>query len=80
MDHEHSYIFQQVACETLGPWGESSFCFVKELGRRLAECTDEPQAGYFLRQHLSIAIACGNSVSLLGSVPSTPNLELSSYL
>ena len=68
--------FHPVACDILGSWGGSPFLLLKELGRCLAEHTDKPQAGYFLCQHFSIAIACGNSVSLMGSIQSTPNLEL----
>ena len=79
-DLEDSYIFEPVACETLGSWGKLSFLFLKELDRRLAEHTDEPRAGYFFCQRLSIAIAHGNSGSLMESVPSTPNLELPFYL
>ena len=48
--------------------------FLKSWVGVLAECMVEPQAGCSFRQHLNIAITCGSSASLMGSVPSTPYL------
>ena len=54
--------------------------FLKSWVDVLAECMDEPRAGCSFSQSLNIAITCGSSASLMGSVPSTPNLELPFYL
>ena len=68
--------FAAVACCTLCSWGELSLKFLKELGRRLADNTQEPRAGYFLRQRLSVAIARGNAASILAAMDSKQQLSL----
>ena len=42
--------------------------FLKELGRKIAAVTQEPRAGYYLRQRLSVAIVRGNATAVLGVI------------
>ena len=60
--------FSAVACCTLASWGGLSLKFLKALGKKLADNTLEPRAGFFLRQRLSVAIARGNATSVLGTI------------
>ena len=64
---QQRHIFRPVACCTLGTWGEQSLIFLKEIGKRIATVVDDPRAGYFLRQRLSIALARGNCRSIMGT-------------
>ena len=68
--------FAAVACCTLCSWGESSLKFLKALGKRLSDSTQEPRAGFYLRQRLSVAIARGNAASVLGTIDGTGRLCL----
>ena len=68
--------FAAVACCTLCSWGESSLKFLKALGKRLADSTQEPRAGLYLRQRLSVAIARGNAASVLGAIDDKHKLRL----
>ena len=61
-DLPSSYIFQPLAFETLGPLNASSTTFLRELGRRLSEATNDPRETAFLFQRLSVAIQRFNSV------------------
>ena len=63
------------AVETLGPFGEEARDLVKELGRRIHTLSGEPRSHSFLVQRISIAIQRGNAAAVLGSIPSSPNLE-----
>ena len=58
-----------VAIETSGVWGEQAIELVKELGRRIAASTHEPQSTKFLRQRLSVAVQDGNPSCVLGTLP-----------
>jgi len=71
-----THLFAPVACCTLGSWGESSLRFLKELGRKIAAVTQEPRAGYYLRQRLSVAIARGNATAVLGAIEQDQKLVL----
>jgi hypothetical protein len=70
------YIFQPVAVETLGSWGPSSLIFLKDLGKYLNEKSDDPRAGYFLRQRLSVAVARGNAAAIISCMGNEHHLIL----
>jgi hypothetical protein len=66
---EPNYLFVPIAIETLGPWNTEGLNFVKELGRRMTQITQEPRETLFLLQQVSIAVQRGNAASFLGSLP-----------
>ncbi len=71
------YIFAPVSVETLGIWGTETLKFLKELGRKLSDKSDDPRSGYFLRQRLSVCVARGNTQSVLATIPSaSPDLMM----
>ena len=69
-DLPDSVSFTPVAIETTGGIGDSSFIFLKELGRRIAEETEEKLAFKYLRQRLALAIQRGNAACVLEAINS----------
>jgi hypothetical protein len=61
--------FVPVAIETSAVWGEQAVEIVKEIGRRIAASTHEPQSTEFLRQRLSVTVQRGNAYCVLGTFP-----------
>ena len=68
------HFFSPVAVETLGRWGTQSFAFLKELGRRLNSVSGDSSSALFLRHRLRVAVAMGNCLAVLGSIPGGPVL------
>ena len=66
-DMQNSYDVTPVAIETLGSWGQRGMQFINEIGRKIAEATDEPRSTIFLRQRIMIAIQRGNASAVLGT-------------
>ena len=58
----HSHSFTPVAIETLGAIGPKSLAFIRDLGYRMKQRTDEERALTHLLQRLSVAIQRGNFV------------------
>ena len=71
----HHHIFEPVSTESLGVWGKSTIKFLKEIGKLLIAKTGETRAGYFFRQRLSVAVARGNTSSVLGTLPYVNELD-----
>ena len=61
-----SHVFTPVAIETSGVFGPETEAFIKELGRRLWQVTE--QSHQHLVQRLSIALQRGNAASVLGTL------------
>ena len=51
----------------MGSWGQRGMQFINEIGRKIAEATDEPRSTIFLRQRIMIAIQRGNASAVLGT-------------
>ena len=62
------YLFQPIAVETMGVFGDTTRTFLKELGRRMAAETGDRREGAWLRQRISIAVARGNTQCIVASV------------
>ncbi len=62
------YIFQPLAFEVQGSMGSSTECFIYKLCKNLSVTNDEPKAGMFLKQRISLAIQAGNAACVLGTV------------
>jgi hypothetical protein len=73
-EHKYSglistHFFVPVAVETLGPWNHEVLDFIRELGRRLTQVTEDPRETTFLLQRISVAVQTGNAASFEGSLP-----------
>ena len=63
---EESHHFVPVAVETLGVFGPEARSFLRELGRRIADSTQDPLSHHYLRQRISVAVQRGNTAAILG--------------
>ena len=63
------HIFEPIAVETTGTYGQSTRRFIKDLGQRITAATGDNRETTFLQQRIGIAIARGNAlcVTLSGS-------------
>ena len=65
-----THLFYPVSIETSGAFGEETAHFIQEIGRRLQDKTNDPQAYQHLLQRLSVAVQRGNVLAVLGSINS----------
>ena len=57
------YLFQPLAFEIQGAAGPSTEVFLSKLCKNLSICTEEPRAGSFLKQRISLAIQIANAIA-----------------
>ena len=57
-------VFQPVAVETLGGFGQDTLDFLRELGSRISTVSDDKRATAFLRQRLAVAVQMGNAACI----------------
>jgi len=69
------FMFIPVAQESTGVWGNEGLAFVKKIGSRIYENTEEKRPTDFLFQRLSINLQRGNLASILGTLPAGKKLE-----
>lgn len=69
------FIIMPVAQETSGVWGDEALRFLKDVGQKITDSTNESRASHFLFQRMSVALQCSNVSSILGTLP--PGKELS---
>ena len=62
------YLFQPLAFEIQGAAGPSTEVFLSKLCKNLSICTEEPRAGSFLKQKISLAIQIANAACVLGTI------------
>ena len=62
------YLFQPLAFEIQGVAGPSTVIFLSKLCKNLSICTEEPRAGSFLKQRISLAIQIANAACVLGTI------------
>ena len=74
------YRFVPIAVETLGVPGDEALAFFRDLGKRIADVTDEPRSFQFLMQRVSVAIQRGNAACIVGTVPSSAGWDELFYL
>ena len=65
---DNGYIFQPVAIEVQGSFGESSEVFITGLCKMLCRSRDDQRAGSFLMHRISMALHIGNAACVLGTV------------
>jgi hypothetical protein len=61
------FLFEPIAIETTGVYGETTTRIVKEIGRRLVEATGEVRESFWFQQRLGLAIQRGNAFSILAA-------------
>jgi len=71
-----SYVFQQIALETLGPINESAVQFLNDLGHRITSVSNDDKEAQFLFQWLSIALQRFNAILLHESFESDVDPDL----
>ena len=59
--------FVPVAVETLGVLGREAAKFIRQLGRRLVEVSNDRRQTSFLRQRISVAVQRGNAAAVLAT-------------
>ncbi len=69
---KYSWLSQQnhfvpIAIETLDAIGDEGMELLKDIGRRIAQSTQEPRATAYLFQRLSVAVQQGNAACVLGT-------------
>jgi hypothetical protein len=74
------YIFAPVAFEVQGGCGPQTSKFIKKLGKKLKEATQEPKSAFYMKQRISIAIQIGNAASVLGTLGESDALGQVFYL
>ena len=65
---DDGYLFQPLAFEIQGAAGHSTESFLSKLCKNLSICTEEPRAGSFLKQRISLAIQIANAACVLGTI------------
>ena len=65
---EATHHFIPITVETLGVVEEEGSIFFKDLGRCIADVTQEQQFHQFLLQRISITVQRGNAASVLGTL------------
>jgi hypothetical protein len=71
-----TYEFSPIAIETFGALSEEATEFFKDLAVRIQNVTMENCTFEFLMQRLSVSMQRGNAVCVLGTLPSTSNLDI----
>lgn len=74
-----TYMFVPVAIETLGPLCGEAMSFLRELGRRLSERTEDPRETKFLFQRVSILLQRFNAVAFRASFVEEHPVESEGY-
>ena len=70
-----NFLFAPLGFETLGPWGPDAKHLLSTIGGHLHTMSGEPRPFDYLQQRISIEIQRGNAASVLGSTPSSSNLD-----
>lgn len=75
-----NHLFVPFAVETMGPWCEEARCFIKDLGILLTSVSGDMRSREFLKQRISIAIQKSNAACVMGTIPSSSNMEEIFYI
>ena len=69
------YYFVPVGAETYGAFGPEGLKLLKKIGAKIHEATGEKRSTFFLLQSISIAIQRANASCVIGTAPSSGDLE-----
>ena len=74
------YHFQPLAFEIYSAAGPSTEFFLSKLCKNLSICTEEPRAGSFLKQRISLARQIANAACVLGTINDKITFDENFYL
>ena len=77
---DNGYIFQPVALEVQGSFGESSEIFITRLCEMLCCSHDDQRSASFLKQRISMALQIGNAACVVGTVSDRDAFEETYYI
>ena len=75
-----NYNMIPIAIETCSAFGTEASNFIKYIGLKIQQLTGNRKATFFLFQSISMAVACGNAASILGTVRTGKQLDEVYYL
>ena len=61
------HIFYHIAIEIAASWDVQALRVIEEIGRRIAEATEDPKETIYLFQRLSVAIQRDNALSFFNT-------------
>ena len=64
----NNYHFIPIAVETLGAWGQEGLKFIKEIGEKIIQKTNDKNATNYIIQAISLAVQRGNAASIMGTL------------
>jgi hypothetical protein len=70
-----NYIFKALAFETLGPWCKEVIDLINVNGNGPIAKSSDSKSKKFLFERISLAIQCGNTVSIRGTFPDSALLS-----
>lgn len=77
---EQNYIFNAFAVEKLGCWSIEAIQLINKIGPMLNDISGDLRSHSYLVQRISIAIQRANATSIMGTIPSTVELDEVFYL
>ena len=69
------YHFIPIAIETFGTWGKEGLKFIKEVGRKITQKSNDKNATNHIIQAISMAVQRGNAASIIGTLGSQRKLD-----
>ena len=73
----NNYHFIPIAIETFGAWGQEGLKFIKEIGKKITQKTQDKNATNHIIQAISMAVQRGNATSIMGTLG--PQKKLDDY-
>ena len=64
-----------MGAETFGAYGPQGLKLLKKIGKKIQEATGEKRSTFYLLQSVSMAIQRGNAACVIGTAPSSSDLE-----
>ena len=72
-----NYHFIPIAIQTFGAWGKEGLKFIKEVGRKITQISNDKNATNHIIQAISMAVQRGNAASIIGTLG--PQRKLDDY-
>ena len=77
---DDGYLFRPLAFEIQGAAGSSTEIFLSKLCKNISVCTEEPRAGSFLKQRITLALQIANTACILKTKNDKINFDEIFYL
>ena len=73
----NNYHFIPIAIETFGAWGQQGLKFIKEIGKKITQKTNDKNATNHIIQAISMVVQHANAASIMGTLG--PQRKLDDY-